>query len=110
MFYSEIAERLTAWFESVIAPDAAADYDASDDERKRWRYTPALLRINHTVCVCGNGKVRVELNVGVKNASGKGGGVKRATTWEPRMRRLCPTWSRRPYEKREKRINRRSIC
>ncbi|MBQ3099694.1 MAG: hypothetical protein IJC50_01765 [Clostridia bacterium] len=46
VFYRSLAEKSKAWFEEKRIPAAIEKYESSDDERKKWRWTPTVFCIN----------------------------------------------------------------
>ena len=48
-FYHKLAEKASGWFTDTFSHWAISDYELCDDERKKWRYDPAVFYIKSDV-------------------------------------------------------------
>lgn len=101
-FYAALAAGLSEWFERSASNRAKADYDASDDERKRWRWAPLTVFAGYIVKETGEGKLAVTHIVSVTDASGKRAIKRRTIVWSRNGERVFSIRSEGPRKYKAK--------
>lgn len=89
-FYHRISESASEWFDKVFISEATADYENSEDERKKWRYKPAVFRIDSSLSEHHNKRI-CRLQIFVCRSGGESNKSVRFHTWDIKRDRLCPS-------------------
>jgi len=86
-FYRSLTEKTGLWFEEKCLPSAIEKYQSSDDERKKWRWTPTVFCINCKFSDKDNQR-SVILDITLSDAQGCFK-QQRIHRWDLRRDRIC---------------------
>lgn len=86
-FYLTLTEECMKWFEEKCIPSAIEKYENSDDDRKRWRWTPTVFCINCVIADKDNQR-RCILDVSLTDGSSSLK-TQRTQSWDTIHDRLC---------------------
>lgn len=61
-YYRKFGENLAEWFCRELSAYAKAEYEISDDERKKWRWRPAVMTVRFASSE-SDGAVRIDMRI-----------------------------------------------